>query len=282
LRPHADRRPDPPERCENPVIAQADTAIFPIFLCEERPPPEPPRILAFAGTGFQIGPLDLLVTCWHVVEHEPEGHGFAAGFSQPDGTYTMVPVLDVSRDVNGTDMATGRLFEPHPNPDMRLLVGPDTRAAKDPLRVPTMGTDVFTVGYPLTAETRDPITGEKRWELHARLLRGYTTRVFDFDRPGFGPVRSWEIDMPAPEGLSGAPLIMGGTSYVIGVVYGVNEVARIAEYAVDDPATGERRPEVLRIERFALATYTDDFRKLAGTATGGQPLSELMSYGSPA
>jgi hypothetical protein len=178
--------------------------------------------------------------------------------------------LDVSRDVNGTDMATARLLESHPEPTMPMAVASATPPAP-------LGTEVFTFGYPLTAETADSVTGEKQWELHPRYLRGYITRDFKYARPGFArPVLSYEIDMPAPEGLSGAPLIQLGTTNVLGVVYGVNEVQRIAEFATTDPATGSQIPEVLRIERFALAEHTESLRDLAGTATDAQPLHTVL------
>jgi hypothetical protein len=87
---------------------------------------------------------------------------------------------------------------------------------------------------------------------------------------------SYELDMPAPEGLSGAPVVLHGTKAVVGVVYGHNDVALVEEHATVDDETGARSPEVLRIVSFGLAHHTHTLHELRGKATGGRPLKELV------
>jgi hypothetical protein len=86
---------------------------------------------------------------------------------------------------------------------------------------------------------------------------------------------SYELDMPAPEGLSGSPLL-SGDDMVIGVVYGNNEVATIDQFSSIDPTTGERQPEIQRVVSFALAYHTDALSNLTGKATHGVALKEYL------
>lgn len=81
--------------------------------------------------------------------------------------------------------------------------------------------------------------------------------------------------MPAPEGLSGAPL-MTLAGEVLGVVYGTVETASIAEWASVDEE-GKRTPEVQRIVSFAVAHHTDSLLSLSGAATSGRTLREYLS-----
>jgi hypothetical protein len=251
-----------------PVEGGIDTRmdILPIFYCREVTGSDP-VILAFAGTGFRFG-SELVVTCWHCVKTDADGHGYAAAFAGDDREYVLNPLLDLTRDANGADLASGRLFEPQPN--------------KWPLRLTSQnvagGADVCTFGYPLTEER---LTDSGRaFTLHGRYLEGYVTRSFWYEHPTEGRVPTYEVDMPAPEGLSGAPLLSregGVRPEVLGVIYGRIEASLIDEFASIDPDTGERRPEVQRLVSFLAAHYSDTLAGLTGPATADQPLATYLA-----
>ena len=139
---------------------------------------------------------------------------------------------------------------------LRLTLGPTNV---------TGSTDVGTFGYPFTAPRKHD-DGRTTWHLEARWLEGYITRVFTYDHPKIGGTPSYEVDMQAPRGLSGAPLIelgagKGGHGVVVGVVYGANDVAMIEHTEWVDPETGAR----------------DTLRELHGRATDMRPLAEHLA-----
>jgi hypothetical protein len=200
------RRPDPIEREDSTSFVND---IFPIFLAEERDN-EPPRLAQFRGTGFRLAD-DLLVTCWHCVVDEPERGGFAIARIH-EGDRRMYPLVDVARDSNGSDLATARIYW---EPEQALPPSQLILATKGMVS----GADVWTYGYPLTTEMREP-EGPK-FVLNGRYLEGYVTRTFWYDHPSLGTLPAYELDMPAPEGLSGAPLVnVREKNTVVGVIYG--------------------------------------------------------------
>lgn len=107
-----------------------------------------------------------------------------------------------------------------------------------------------------------------------RTLKGYVVRRFHYAQTRFETTLSYELDMPAPEGLSGAPL-MTLAGEVLGVVYGTIETAMIDEGASVDEE-GNRTPEVQRIVSFALAHQTDSLLDLSGRSAHGRPLREFL------
>jgi hypothetical protein len=242
----------------NGVIVDQD--ILPLFVVKTT---EPAELVSFAGTGFVIAPR-LLVTCWHCVSNRlPEGCRYAAVRASGTSGYQALHLAKVEQDELGNDIATAMI---EASPTLGLKIADEDVAAS---------TDVFSYGYPLTDMGRRA-GGGAQFTLHARYLRGYVTRSFWYQHPQYGRVASYEVDMPTPEGLSGAPLIMRGSWEVMGVVYGTNEVASIAEFSHVDPKTGERTPELQRIVGFGLAHYTETLRSLRTGATRHQPLAEFL------
>lgn len=242
--------------------------VLPIFLCEKRRKPESLRIVAFTGSGFRFGARpDVLVTCWHCVSSEPEGQIFAVAVELATGTYGVHPLVDLEQDANGSDLAVARIHGIDIEPQLNFTLAP---------RVVPGGTDVWTWGYPLTEKTRDP-SGGNRFTLHGRYLQGYTTRAFWYEHHLYGRTPSYELDMPLPEGLSGAPLVKLPGPEVVGVVFGQHDVARIEESASLDPNTGERNTEVQRIVSFGLAHYTSTLANLTGAPTSGARLADYLS-----
>jgi hypothetical protein len=102
------------------------------------------------------------------------------------------------------------------------------------------------------------------------------TRPWIYPSKEYGEIDSYELYMPVPGGLSGAPLMVDASLLVGGVIYGSYDVAQIEELASVDPDTNERRPEIQRIVSFGLAHSLRSLGRLAGPATGGRPLAELL------
>jgi hypothetical protein len=138
--------------------------------------------------------------------------------------------------------------------------------------------EVFSLGYPLADRTRSS-DREIVVEMTARTLKGYVVRTFENTRhAGFGPQLSYELDMPAPSGMSGAPVLQTGNGSVrlVGVVYGTADSYTIAEQSRVDEASGLRTPEVRRYVTFALAHHLRSVAALSGDATRGQTIAELL------
>lgn len=236
--------------------------VIPIFVISRGDPFNP---VSFQGTGFLIG-AGLLITCWHCVrEPLPDDQDYAVGIKKDDhGSYDLLVLFDISRDENGTDLATARVDLQQHLP--LVLDNSDIQT----------GSDVLTYGYPLTEHHRNQ-NNQIDFILSPRYLQGYVTRSFWFQHPEFGEVKSYELDMPTPAGLSGAPLIRLKTHQVVGVVYGTNDVAMIEQLVSVDPDTGQREPEVQRIVSFGLAHHIDNINNLCGIATENKPLSQYLN-----
>jgi len=178
--------------------------------------------------------------------------------SQISGTFyadrDILPILVcIEQDANGTDLATASIAL---EPTLGLVLTGDA--------VP-YGTDVWTFGYPLTRgpyplSEEDPTLG-KQIKLERRYLKGYVTRAFEYDDPGFGHTPSYELDMPAPSGLSGAPIMERPSKSVVGVLF--------KEYYRGDASERSRTT-------FALAHYTETLANLRGSVTQGLTLSEYL------
>lgn len=198
------------------------------------------------GTGFVLG-NGVLVTCWHCLATDlPEGHVYGA-IRGVKGKHVSSPLG--FRERIDSDIAWARVnFAPRLNLQL-------SRSA------PKMGDAVWTFGYPLP-ERRRIREGLDFHLLHPRILKGHITRAFHFDHPKHGSIPVWELSFAAPAGLSGAPLFLGETLDVIGVVFGNNDVAFVEEAASVDPVTGNRSPEVQRITSFGLAHHRKSLQPL--------------------
>lgn len=241
-----------------------DSDILPIFVTDytyERPP-----LISHEGTGFLLG-KNILVTCWHCVRAElKQGLIYAALEQHGNEQYTLHPLVDLEQDPSGMDLATARVGL-EPSMGLTLAKGP----------VASYGTDIWSFGYPLTRVEAQPASQEgKRFTLNGRYMESYVMRTFSNDWPEFGRVASYELDMPALSGMSGAPIIRVGSREVIGVLYGRNDAETIEEFSSRDPETGARTPEVVRMTSFAVAHFTDTLRELRGQATQNLPLAEYL------
>lgn len=255
------------EGVPKPDRYSADRDILPIFVATS--PRAGQKLVSFRGTGFLIG-KQVLVTCWHCVDTPlPDDQFYVVLVKAGRGfNYRAAALSESEPDRNGTDLATARV---NLEPELGLTLLAD-RDAPDLV-------DVWSFGYPFTTLTEEIPEVGRLPLIEARALKGYVMRRFYYRPPVGELIRSYELDMPAPAGLSGGPVVridpFRGAREVIGVIYGSNDVATIAELASVDEL-GERRPEVQRISSFALAHHTESLRNLTGKATGGRPLAEFL------
>jgi len=217
----------------------ADRDILPLFHC--RGTSGAPQLVRLAGTAFRFGDR-LLVTCWHCVAEDAPGHWYAAALPRETGGVDVVPLLDVAQAESGADLATASLAGSlHP---ARASLELSVRALR-------AGDDVWAYGYrstPQVAAEDDPGTPM----LAGCRLAGRVTRPFRYRHPQFGDVRSYEIGLAAPGGLSGAPLFRGPGRVVVGVLF-----ARWGDST--------------------LSHRTESLHELRGIATNGLRLADYVS-----
>jgi hypothetical protein len=233
---------------------------FPIFEVDPAPGEVGPIAVDFRGTGFLIA-ANLMMTCWHCVEAPvAEGNSLAAVALNEEGRLRALPLNTMGQDLEGADLATARIDA---SPQAGFELSRDT---------PSFGTDVWTFGYPLTER---PTAERSSFRVNARYLKGYIMRDFEYERPG-RKVLSYELDMRAPAGLSGAPLVVLGTRRLVGVVYGRHEAETIDRFSSFDPDTGVRLPEIQQLESFALAHHITTVLAHRSVATGGIEIAKLL------
>jgi hypothetical protein len=165
------------------------------------------RIDSFEGTGFFPAPK-VFVTCWHCVA---QPLGYVAMVRIPGSErYHPWPLLDITRHPNGCDLAIASVALTHTRPF--VLSNADSEVLA--------GTEVWSYGYPLSSVLAGT-DGENVLHWGGRYLQGYITQAFRHEHRGYGMTMAYELDMPAPAGLSGAPLLRRDTREIIGVVYGM-------------------------------------------------------------
>lgn len=195
-----------------------------------------------AGTGFFLG-RDIFVTCWHCILGAAVDETFAASVRDPaTGKFHALPLTNLDRDSNGADLALANV-PTSPQPPLRLS---DGRALQ--------GEVVWSYGYPLV-DTRQGNERDVIWRVTGRLLRGYVTQGTELTLSHGGLQLVYELDMPCPPGLSGAPLMLPDTREVVGVVQGDHTDTR-----------GER------VTTFGLALDLDVLSTARGSATRGATL----------
>ena len=121
--------------------------------------------------------------------------------------YEPLHLADLQQDANGSDLAIARV-----DTDPRIVDTGLSVATDGPL---TYGDDVWTFGYPFTRFELAP--EGPRYNIDGRYLEGYVQRPFDHEHfPGHGRVPFYELSLPAPEGLSGVPLVKTYSTDVVG------------------------------------------------------------------
>lgn len=163
------------------------------------------------------------VTCWHQVR-DSLARGLSTGIALENpatGRHHLVPV-SFTRSRLGHDLAVGRVPPGVPSPPVYV----------DGLGLPSDGEDVYSYGFPLHELRRDD-DGRIIFTVTRRMLRGYVVRgAADLDLGlGLPPALALELDMPAPPGLSGAPLFsrlthQDGRLRIVGVVQGQRTITQ--------------------------------------------------------
>jgi hypothetical protein len=209
--------------------------------------------VAMAGTGFTFGEYTL-VTCWHCVSGElAEGEVYGVAYRSEgldQQRYDSVSELVDLEQVGERDLALARIG---------IAVEPRLTLAEEPA---AWGEDVIACGYPLPRGVSDGPSPRMRFESNAAMLKGYVTRLRLDDRPGWRPARAYELDMPAPPGVSGSPLFRPYPLEVVGVVYREQDITV---------------PDSERVIGFAYAHHLTTLRAARGMATDNIPLAEYLA-----
>jgi hypothetical protein len=210
--------------------------------------------IAAVGSGFTFGE-GTFVTCWHCIsaplgEDEVYGAAMRSGGTGSQTYDEAFELVDLEQDADGHDLALARI---------NYTVDPVLALANDPA---AWGEDVVACGYPLPVNTRNTDTREAKIDMNACLLRGYVTRLRMDDRPGWEPVRAYELDMPAPGGVSGSPLFRAAPFEVVGVVYREHDLY-VANR--DVPVT------------FSYSHHLSTLQQARATATDNRPLHEYVN-----
>ena len=221
------------------------------------------------GTGFV--PADqVLVTCWHCVRATKDGVDFGLGLrpSASEGQARVEKIAklhDIAQDPRGLDLATARVGL---ESSALYNLSPEKAVA---------GFDVWSAGFPMPRRTL-LASGQHQTDLTPRHLQGYVVREFpNLDHPGYPTQPTYELDMLAPGGLSGAPLMVRSLAPVglrlVGVVYGSHDNFTVAEEMETSDAG---RLEVRRYVSFAWAHAWESVAGLVGPATREKQLRDLM------
>ncbi len=132
---------------------------------------------------------------------------------------------------------------------------------------------VCTYGFPFTEGIQD-LQGTRQWNIQARYFEGYITREVVYPHPGYRNTESYEVNFPAPSGLSGSPLLLAGSSGAIGVIYGNLESYTIADEREILPESGAVVSEVRKVVQFGLAHRNDTLLGIRASFLSGKSLLE--------
>ena len=237
--------------------------VLPIFVVMK---PDTVTPALFRGTGFLIAP-NILITCWHCVSGPLESGQRYTVVAKEGSGYAAHFLLDVEQHPLGLDLAIARVDLV---PKFGLMLSAEELSPGD---------DIVTYGYPLTDKV---LTDSEhiRFQLNARFLRGYVTQSYYYNHPGFVRTPSYELDIPVPHSLSGAPIIKLKTKEVAGVLFGSLDVCRIEQFPGVDREAGSQQAGIERVASFGLAHYTDSLWSLRGMVTQGKPLREFLGLES--
>jgi len=204
--------------------------------------------LGVYGSGFLIR-SGIFVTCRHCLPDLPDGQRLAVCRKNASGGYDALPLSMIEADSRGHDLATARV-QLEADEEWPLYQG-----------VMVAGMGCWSFGYPLPEirpETGQPTT----FVLAPRFVRGYVMRRFMGANIGGTAFPCGEVDMTAPPGLSGAPIVFDGSDQILGVYFRRHTI----KVADEEPAP---------LYTFALAYDNEILAGLRGSATGGKTLGEV-------
>jgi len=246
-----------------PAGVCVENDILPIFVVMK---PDTVTPALFRGIGFLIAP-NILITCWHCVCGSLESGQQYAAVVKERGGYAAHFLLNMEQHPLGLDLAIARVDLV---PKLGLVL-----SAKEL----SPGDEIMTYGYPLTDRLLTD-SEHVRFQLNARFLQGYVTRSYYYSHPGFVRTPSYELDIPVPHSLYGAPIIKLRSKEVAGVFFGSLDIPRIEQISGVDREAGKQQVEIERVASFGLAHYTDSLWSLRGSVTQGRPLREFLGFDS--
>ncbi len=214
------------------------------------------RPVSFRGTGFLIAP-NVLITCWQCVrEALQEKQQYAVMFKDGSG-YSIHSLLDIKQHSEGLDLAVAHVDFVY---DQGLHIG---------VIEALPGDEVMVYGY---SPGEGEFIGEQisTSQLNPRLMHGYITRSFDYDCPGFVRTYSYELNMPMPNGIYGAPVIRPATNEVIGVIFGILDIPRAGHPKGIENVIRSRGAREKQMLTLGLAHHTANLQEFQGTITNGE------------
>ena len=214
------------------------------------------RPVSFRGTGFLIGP-NIFVTCWHCVRDALHGkQRYAVIFKEGSG-YSIHNLLNIEQHSEGLDLAIAQID---------LAYGQGLRVcASEALP----GDEVIAYGY---SPGEGVFAGEQISisRLNPRLMHGHITRSFHYSCPGFVQTYTYELNMPIPDGIYGAPVIKQATNEVVGVVFGVLDIPEAESPQGTDKGIRSSAAREKKMMTLGLAHHTDNLKTLRGISTSSE------------
>jgi Trypsin-like peptidase domain len=184
-----------------------------------------------------------------LAEDEAYGVAYHSGGLHRPGYDSVAELIDLGQ-YGERDLALARIG---------FTVAPRLTPAVEPA---AWGEDIVASGYPVPQGVSNPFYRTTRFESNAAMLKGYVTGLRVDDRPGWRPVRAYELDIPAPPGVSGSPLFRPHPLEVVGVVYREQDITV---------------PDLKRVIGFAYPHHLTTLRAARGRATDNVPLAEDLA-----
>jgi len=123
------------------------------------------------------------------------------------------------------------------------------------------GAEVVAYGY---SPVEDAFAGGQILDSRPnfRLMHGHITRSLQYSSPGFGRTYSYELNMPMPNGIYGAPVIKPASNEVVGVIFGVLDMPKAGRLQSVNNETGSSKDREKQMMTFGLAHHTDNLQFL--------------------
>ena len=214
------------------------------------------RPVSFRGTGFMIAP-NIFVTCWQCVRdtlHETQR--YAVMFKEASA-YSIHNLLNIEQHSEGLDLAIAQI-------DLAYGHGLHICA-----REALPGDEVIAYGYSpgegVFAGGQISIS-----RLNPRLMHGHITRSFYYSCPGFVRTYTYELNMPMPSGIYGAPVIRPATNEVVGVIFAVLDILEAGRPEGIDDVISSNATREKQMMTLGIAHHTDNLRNLQGIPTSGE------------
>ena len=226
------------------------------------------RPVSFRGTGFLIAPNKFL-TCWQCVRdtlHEKQR--YAVMFKEGSG-YSTHNLLNIEQHSKGLNLAIAQI-------DIAYSQGFRICA-----REALPGDEVIAYGYSpgegVFAGGQISIS-----RLNPRLMHGHITRSFYYSCPGFVRTYTYELNMPIPNGIYGAPVIKPATNEVVGVIFGVLDIPKAGRSQGTDNGIRSSAAREKQMMTLGLALHTDNLQNLQGMTTSREQVITTPGFDADA